>query len=113
MGLRPSPYQAVQGGLVVKRLALGNPNDPTNVFQWAHLDLNLPGSPSYSPCSLPWISKWHLDGTIAVNVHSYVDDERTIAPTKELAWAASSKLADNFYTGIITREISLFPGSLL
>ena len=32
MGLRPSPYQAVQGGLVVKRLALGDPVDPTNVF---------------------------------------------------------------------------------
>jgi hypothetical protein len=91
MGLRPSPYQAVQGGLVVKRLALGDPVDPTNVFQWARLELNLPGSPSYSPW-LPWISKRRLDGAIAVDAHSYVDDEYTTAPTKELAWEASSEL---------------------
>jgi hypothetical protein len=49
MGIRPSPYQAVQGALVVKRLALGDPRDNDNVFQWQWLDLNLPGNETYSP----------------------------------------------------------------
>jgi hypothetical protein len=56
MGLKPSPYQAVQGALVAKRLALGNPADESNVFQWSWLDLNLPGSKDYRT-GIPWISK--------------------------------------------------------
>jgi hypothetical protein len=34
-----------------------------------------------------------LDGQIAADIHSYVDDEHVTAPTRELAWAGSSKLA--------------------
>jgi hypothetical protein len=41
----------------------------------------------------PWISKRRSDGRIAVDVHSYVDDERVTGPTSELTWAGSSKLA--------------------
>jgi hypothetical protein len=92
MGIRPSPYQAVKGALVVKRLTLGDPGDVKNVFQWDQLDLNLPGNAQYSPGE-PWVLKQRLDGLIAVDVHSYVDDERVTAPTKELAWHGSSKLA--------------------
>jgi hypothetical protein len=92
MGLKPSPYQAVQGALVAKRIALGDPSSANNVFQWSHLDLNLPGSPSYRT-GAPWISKRRADGSIAVDVHSYVDDERVTGPTSELTWAGSSKLA--------------------
>ena len=43
MGLRPSPYQSVQGCLVAKQLALGDPADGGNVFQWDRVELNLPG----------------------------------------------------------------------
>jgi hypothetical protein len=92
MGLKPSPYQAVQGALVAKRLALGDPACLTNVFQWSSLELNLPGSASYRTGS-PWISKRRPDGSIAVDVHSYVDDERVTGPTSELTWAGSSRLA--------------------
>jgi hypothetical protein len=92
MGVRPSPYhQAVQGALVVKPLALGDPADTTNVFQWDRLDLNLPGSNIYS-LGEPWVSKHRSDRLIAVDVHSYMDDERVTAPTQELAWQGSSKL---------------------
>jgi hypothetical protein len=91
MGLRPSPYQAVQGALVAKRLALGNPDDERNLYQWSLVDVNLPGDRDYRPGS-PWISKWRSDGRIAVDVHSYVDDERVTGPT-ELTWAGSSKVA--------------------
>lgn len=92
MGLRPSPYQAVQGALVVKRLALGEPLEGTNVYRWARLELNLPGDVSYSP-SRPWVSKRRQDGSLAADIHSYVDDERVTGPTREETWAGSSKLA--------------------
>jgi hypothetical protein len=92
MGIRPSPYQAVQGALIVKRLALGAPADTDNVFQWEKLDCNLPGDHGYRTGD-PWISKRRRDGQIAADIHSYVDDERVTAPTRELAWAGSSKLA--------------------
>ena len=51
MGLRPLPYQAVQGALVVKHLALGDPADIHNIFQWECLALNLPGDADYCPRS--------------------------------------------------------------
>lgn len=56
MGLRPSPYQVVQGALVVKRLALGDPDDERNIFQWSSLVLNLPGNEDYVPED-PWVMK--------------------------------------------------------
>jgi hypothetical protein len=56
MGLKPSPYQAVQGALVAKRITLGDPAHSTYVFQWSHLELNLPGSMSYRT-GHPWLSK--------------------------------------------------------
>lgn len=92
MGLRPSPYQSVQGALVVKRQALGEPSDEGNVYRWNALELNLPGNESYVP-SRPWISKRRQDGSLAADIHSYVDDERITGPTREETWAGSSKLA--------------------
>jgi hypothetical protein len=65
MGLKSSPYQAVQGMLVVKEVILGDRLDPDNVFQWDEIRMNLPGSPSHDP-TLPWVSKIRLnDGKIA------------------------------------------------
>jgi hypothetical protein len=75
MGLKPSPYQAAQGALVAKRVELGDPASAGNVFQWSHLDLNLPGSPT-NRTGTHWISKRWLDGSITIDVHSYVDNER-------------------------------------
>jgi hypothetical protein len=92
MGLKPSPYQAVQGALRAKRKTLGNPKDTENVFQWKRVKLNLPGTKNYDP-SLPWILKIRADGTIAADIDGYVDDLRLTAPTKELAWQASARIA--------------------
>ena len=93
MGLRPSPYQAVQSGLQLKSLALGNRKDETNVFRWAYVRLNLPGDPVYDP-TLPWVSKVRTDGfTLAADVNSFVDDLRCTGPTEEETWAASSRVA--------------------
>ena len=45
MGLRTSPHQAVQTGLQLKHIALGERKDPKNVFRWETVRLNLPGDP--------------------------------------------------------------------
>jgi hypothetical protein len=76
MGLKSSPYQSVQGMLVVKEVILGDRLDPENVFRWDHIRMNLPGSKTYDP-SLPWVSKVRLsDGRIAADLFIYVDDVR-------------------------------------
>ena len=92
MGLRTSPYQAVQTGLQLKHIALGERTDPKNVFRWETVRLNLPGDPKYDP-TLPWVSKVREDGSIAADLHQYVDDLRETAATEEEAWLASSKVA--------------------
>jgi len=89
MGLRPSPYQAFQGALRAKRVALGDRHDEKNVFAWSTIELNLPGSSSYDPAR-PWMSKRRANGRIASDIHLYVDDNRETAATQELAWRASS-----------------------
>jgi hypothetical protein len=52
MGLKSSPYQAVQAVLVAKDYVLGDHQDSNNDFRWDKVRLNLPGSVGYDP-SLP------------------------------------------------------------
>ena len=92
MGLTTSPYQATQNAQRVKRIIFGDRLDPTNVFGWVDVRINLPGDPDYDP-SVPWISKIRENGDIAADVHPYVDDLRETAPTEEEAWLAASKMA--------------------
>jgi hypothetical protein len=92
MGLKPSPYQSCQGALRMKRKALGEPSDETNVFAWDRVEINVPGSATYRP-GRPWISKRRVDGRIASDIHVYVDDGRSTAPDEELTWQASSRFA--------------------
>jgi hypothetical protein len=74
MGLKSSPYQTVQGMLVVKEVILGDRLDKNFVFCWDKIRINLPGSKTYVS-SLPWVSKVHLnDGRIAADLFIYVDD---------------------------------------
>lgn len=81
MGLKSSPYQAVQAVLVAREVALGDRHDQTNAFRWKLVRLNLPGSPDYDP-SLPWVAKYRSDGTLAADLFMYVDDGRVTAPNK-------------------------------
>ena len=92
MGVTVSPYQTTQCSQRVKRIVFGCRFDDSNIFQWAEVRLNLPGNENYDP-SKPWISKVRKDGRIAVDVHTYVDDLRETAPTKEEAWLAASAMA--------------------
>ncbi|KAL7558193.1 hypothetical protein ACA910_007074 [Epithemia clementina (nom. ined.)] len=92
MGQSPSPYGTVQQTRRLKRLIYGNKSDDTNVFNWSHVHLNLPGTRSY--CSgIPWLSKQQQDGTIAADVHDYVDDLRGCAATEEAGWRVGSRIA--------------------
>ncbi|OEU18475.1 hypothetical protein FRACYDRAFT_236751 [Fragilariopsis cylindrus CCMP1102] len=92
MGLRSSPYASVQGALRAKHIALGDPADENNPFQWDRVIENLPGTQEYDP-SLPWIMKMRRDGKSASDIAQYVNDMRIIAATKELAWQCSSRTA--------------------
>ena len=85
------PYQAVQTGLQLKHIALDERKDPKNVSRWETVRLNLPGDPKYDP-TLPWVSKVREDGSIAADLHQYVDGLRETVPTEEEAWLASSKV---------------------
>ncbi|KAL7568332.1 hypothetical protein ACA910_018465 [Epithemia clementina (nom. ined.)] len=92
MGLTTSLFQATQAAQRMKRLALGNRFMETNVFRWKTVHLNLPGDRGYVP-SEPWVSKRRADGTLAADVHVYVDDLRETAATSEEAWLAASRMA--------------------
>ena len=58
----------------------------------AFIRLNLPGTADYNP-TLPWILKIRKDGFVASDIAQYVDDVRIMAPSEELAWLCSSKMA--------------------
>jgi hypothetical protein len=62
------------------------------MFQWEKVKLKLPGTEEYNPALL-WILNLRANGTIAADIDGYVDDLWLTAPTKELAWQASARIA--------------------
>jgi hypothetical protein len=68
MGLKPPPYQAVQGRMVAEEVIRGDSKDPKHPFGWDTVRMNLPGQDDYDP-TLPWVSKISLgDNCIACDV---------------------------------------------
>lgn len=93
MGLRSSPYQAVQAMGVAEEVIRGDRKDPNNIFHWDKVILNLPGSEDYNP-SKPWVYKMRLgDGRIAADIFIFVDDLRPTGPTRKDAWLAARQAA--------------------
>jgi hypothetical protein len=93
MGLKSSPYQAIQAILVGKEIVRGDQKDPKNAFRWDDVRLNLPGSKNYDP-KYPSVLKIRLtDGKIAADLFVYVDDARITGPTEEECWAATRQAA--------------------
>ena len=92
MGLKSSPYFAVQAATRMKRKFLGDQFDRSNPFEWSECVLNLPGSEGYDP-TMPWIRKVRGDGVIATDLHIYVDDVRITGRTQESVWKAGSRVA--------------------
>jgi hypothetical protein len=94
MGLKLSPYQAVQAILVAKEVIQGNRSNPTNAFRWDTVRLNLPGSTEYN-LRLRWVSKIRLsNGKLAADIFIYVDDAQVTTPSKEDCWQATRQAAN-------------------
>eukprot|EP00978_Attheya_sp_CCMP212_P013320 scaffold33445_cov54-Attheya_sp.AAC.2 len=93
MGLRSSPYQAVQAMAMAEEFIRGDRKDPNNMFRWDSVQFNLPGSDDYDP-SMPWVYKVRLsDGKIAVDVFGFVDDFRQTGNSQKKAWLAGRQVA--------------------
>ncbi len=92
MGLRTSPYQAVQGILRAQEVIMGDRKCERNVFRWENVEFNLPGTSGYVP-GRPWVCKIRSDGTIAADLFIYVDDLRITAPTEQDCWNASQRVS--------------------
>jgi hypothetical protein len=92
MGLRSSPYQACQGMMWALEIIFGDRNNAKNVFRFSQVRLNLPGEQDYNPLR-PWVYKERSDGSIASDVHVYVDDLRTTGATEEECWSASQRVS--------------------
>lgn len=100
MGLRPSPYFAVQGTYLGEEVAFGDRQDLSNPFHWDHVKLNLPGSSSYDPM-LPWVMRLTRDGSLAGMSLRYVDDLRTLGNSEEHCWQVGHRLTTFFtYLGL-------------
>ena len=77
----------------MEEVARGNRLDPTNVFRWDQVWLNLPGAMPYDPTK-PWVSKIRTeDGRIAADMVTFVDDVRPSGPSKREAWQAGQRVA--------------------
>ena len=92
MGQSPFPFNTVQQTRRLKRVMMGDAADEENVFRWAGVRVNLPGSIDYQP-GIPWIAKYRSTGELAADAHDYVDDLRGTGPTAEDAWQVSSRIA--------------------
>ena len=81
MGLKCSPYLAVQAATRIKRKFLRDHLDRKNPFTWNECVLNLSGSTGYGP-TMPWIRKVRSYGSIATDLHFNVDDVRITGETQ-------------------------------
>ena len=101
MGLRSSPYQAVQAMGVAEETIRGDRKDPNNVYRWDYVRLNLPGSAEYDP-SKPWVSKIRSkDGKIVADLFIFVDDLRPTGPSRLEAWKSARRATSKLnYLGI-------------
>jgi hypothetical protein len=99
-----------------EQLARGDRHDPTNVFGWDHITLNLPGSENYV-ASDPWVYKTRADGSVANDFRAYVDDLRATGQSQEECWQATRRIGSSMsFIGIQDasrkrREVSQTPGA--
>ena len=92
MGLRPPPYNSMQGALIAKQIIMGDPADEGNPFAWDRIEPNFPGTDNYDASKL-WIQKLCKVGKSAFGLAQYIDDLRIMVASRVLAWAASRCIA--------------------
>jgi hypothetical protein len=103
MGLRTSPFQAIQAALWCEEVIRGDRLRPNNPFHWDRLRLNLPGMVDYNP-GLPLASKVCDVDSVAVlasDFFVYVDDVRPTGSSETKCWEAARRVASvSGYLGI-------------
>ena len=82
MGFSPSPYL-----LRAHHFLIGDRRDESNPFHWDRIVLNLPGMETYDPRRTR-VYKVRKDGSIAVDVQTYIDDLRISVLTMAILWKA-------------------------
>ena len=93
MGLRLSPYLCTQNFAWSCDCIKGHRLEESNPLRWDEVKLNLPGSPEFDP-KQPWVYKWDSTSQqLAAFFVSYMDDIRTGAPSEDLAWKTSRRVA--------------------
>jgi hypothetical protein len=92
MGETLSPYQTGQGMGFMKKVNMGDQKNPSNVFRWERVHLNLPTTQGYDPM-IPWDSKRRKDDVVAVDFFTYMDDMRSVAPSDLECWQATSRVS--------------------
>ena len=85
MGFRPSPYCTTREMRRIDQFLRGCRFNPSNVFRWAKVVLNLPGMPNYTSAR-PRVFKVREDLVMAADLFSYIDDLRNTAPTHMECW---------------------------
>jgi hypothetical protein len=86
MGFISFSYQATQAIGWAKEVMMGDNLDDNNVFRWAEVRMNLPGSVLYDP-RVQWVSKVRKeDGRVAAGLFIYIDDFRPTAPSEQELW---------------------------
>jgi hypothetical protein len=83
MGLRPSPFCAVQIMAWLDETVFGEHLDQDNVFRWDVVELSFPGMPQYSSAKPGVYKKRSSNGMIAADVLTYIDDARPTGPIEE------------------------------
>jgi hypothetical protein len=113
MGFRPSPYQITQAIGWDNEVMTGDHLDDNNVFRWAEVRMNLPGSVLYDP-RVQWVSKVRKeDGRVASDLFIYIDDFRPMAPSEQECWQAARKAGSTLnFLGLQEAPWKYRPGSM-
>jgi len=99
MGLKSSPYFCIKGLLLALEMVVGDITSPSNPFHWSHLELNLPGDPSYDP-SRPKLARMR-GNQLAALIMTYVDNMRAAAGGRQNCWDVMHRVASYLgYLGI-------------
>ena len=80
MGFDTSSYIVTKYMLVVEIMTKASHFNPSNVYRWLAVKLNLPGMNSYYS-TLSWVLKLRKDGSIAVDILIYIGDGSPLAIT--------------------------------
>jgi hypothetical protein len=100
MGLRPSPYYAIQGTYLAEELVQGDHHDASNPLHWEDVQLNLSGSDTYQP-QLPWVYRTTREGLPAGVIKCYVDDIRSVGHSEAHCWRIGHRVATYYsYLGL-------------